>query len=182
MVATISTNVNIVGKKIDDLSRKMEDELGDLVEVVAMILAQASAQNVREQGGKFGRQWKSASKWIDAKKGYGYKLFDRQDQRIRSYSTSKLIANVAFFSPGEWSLTQHQEGFTIPASGEDVTLVGLKAPSALGLPAGKTSIKFKWNNASKVPQRQMWPTEAQAYRIAGDEVSKWVNLVANRIV
>lgn len=179
---TIEHNVNVVGRKIDDMGRKMEDEVADLVTVVSQILAEQSAQNVRQQGGKFGRQWTSPSKWIQAKKGYGYKLFDRQDTRIRAYGVSKLQANVAFFSPGDWTLTQHQEGFTIPASGEDVTLTGLKAPGALGLPAGKTSIRFNWKNDSKVPKRQIWPTEQQAYQIVGNEVSKWVTLVANRLV
>jgi hypothetical protein len=182
MPATITTNVNLVGQKIDDLPRKLEDELGDLVKIVTVILAQVSAQNVRQGGGKFGRPWLARSKWITAKKGAGYNLFEGQDRRIRAYGVSKLIGNVAFFSPGEWTLTQHQEGFTIPASGEDVTITNLKAPGALGLPVGQSSYRFKWRNDSKVPARQMWPTEPQAYQIAGQEVSKWVRFVADRMI
>jgi hypothetical protein len=177
----IEHNVNRVTAKLDRIPAQLDDELSHLVRDVLGYLNSQTKFNVTNQGGTFGQRWEAKSKWISAKKGAGAKTLAGMENYIRHNMTSKLSGRVAFYSPGDWTLTQHHRGFTLPASGREET-ISIRNPSALGLTPGTKAYKFVWRKDSKVPARQIWPTEKQAFDMAGRQLIGWLAIVNSKLV
>ena len=172
-MVTIRANI---GKAKLALERGMhlEGELSSLLSLLSESFQRQVRSNLEGQGREFG-EWKGASKWIVAKKGTS-KLFQGIQERVR-VRHSPTRSEVVFASPGNWSLTQHQDGFTVPPSGQLVTL-DLRAPHILGVKGNKFSFISK--RGSKVPGRRMWPTQTRARQRAIPLVDQWAKKLEAR--
>jgi hypothetical protein len=127
-------------------------------------------------------KWAHASKW---KKGTDHKVLEGAGKYVK-YSASKEGMNLYGETPGEWTLTQHHEGFLNEAEIEHdgrVT-IDIVNPGPLGLSAGTT--KFSWVpkglSPDKTPARQIWPTEEEAVSIITPVYSRWLQATVNRAV
>lgn len=151
---------------------KRTDDIGGAINSLLLLVLNTFREQVRQnletQGDAFGK-WQPASKWTVAKKGSS-KLFAGKQENIRIRNAPGR-GEVVFVSPGNWTLTQHQEGFTVPPTGELVTL-DLKNPGAVGAKSSKFS--FISRRPSVVPARRMWPTEKKAVATAEPLITRWV--------
>lgn len=181
MAVTFRHNIHGAVARIDGMPQKLEDELNNLVLDVLFNLGSAAQINLRSQGAHFGERWVHNSKWIDAKKGRGHRPLHTLAPLIRPTMTSKMRGRVAFHSPGNWTLTQHHQGFTKEAHGREVE-INIVDPSPLGLSRGTDKFKFLWKNDSKTPARRIWPTEQQANNIAGSLLLRWAIAVNDKLV
>lgn len=115
--------------------------------------------------------WAPPSKWILAKKNARAALAG-QSKNVRFQAfPDKLV--VFFSSPKQWTLTQHNDGFTVQPDGSRVT-IPLQNPSALSLPGSAKTFSFISRKPSVVPARRSWPTEAEALAKINVPVSLWI--------
>lgn len=163
-------------KRALERALNMHGALSSLLALVAADFQQEVQKNLNTQGGVYGR-WVPASKWIVAKEGRS-KLFPDAAERIRVQATPSRAA-VVFDAPGNYTLTQHQDGFTIPPTGTRITL-DLKQPSALGITRSKFS--FVSTRPSRVPPRRMWPTDQAAKKTAEPLVVQWAKRLEQELV
>lgn len=130
--------------------------LARLMRQYGQLMVRMVKENIRTQGDTFGSKWRPASKWIVAKKARHSVLLEAiPNVKFQAYSGS---VRVFFASPGEWSLTQHHQGFTVPPSGHRETFA-LRRPSVLGKKTNTFS--FISRKPSVVPARRIWPTDTQ---------------------
>jgi hypothetical protein len=149
----------------------MKGAISSLLALVAANFQQEVQKNANEQGSQYGR-WVPASKWIIAKEGRS-KLFPDVAERIRVRANPER-AEVVFQGLEDWTLTQHEKGFTTPPSGTIVTL-DLKQPAALGW--NKSKFSFFSRNPSRVPARKFWPTDEKAKKTAQPLIAQWAKQV-----
>jgi hypothetical protein len=141
--------------------------LSSLLSQVAANFQREVQTNIEGQGSEYGK-WREGSKWFFAKKGLS-RMFEGQENNVRVRNAPGR-SEVVFQSPGDWTLTLHQHGFTEPPSGAIVDL-DLKMPGILGIARSKFS--FVSLRASTVPPRRMWPEDSQATRTATPLVEQW---------
>lgn len=125
--------------------------------------------------------WDPVSKWIRAKKNSRKPLVG-----VWRYVKNKSITGVGggklyllFESPGDWTLTQHHDGFVNKPTGNRVT-IPIVNPRPLGLKAGTKSFSFIDRRGSVVPARKAWPSEDEALKIIIPEITPWFRDVVNR--
>jgi len=150
-----------------DKAMNLSGALSSLLSLVIKGFQDQVKKNLRDQGSEYGK-WEPASKWITAKKGTS-KLFEGADQYVRVRNAPGR-SEVVFDSPGNWTLTEHQSGFTVPPTGRIVVL-DLKAPAVIG--ATGSRFAFISRRPSKVPARRMWPTDNKAKETAEPLVIRW---------
>ena len=126
---------------------------------------------VRRMDSRDGGAWKPPSKWIMAKKNVNQVLAG-QSRRVNFQSLQDKLV-IFFASPGQWTLTQHHDGFTVPPTGDRVT-IQLSNPSALALPSSAKAFSFISRRPSVVPARKAWPSEAEALAKVNPAVSIWL--------
>ena len=128
---------------------------------------------IRSQGVRLRSRWAPASKWIRAKKGRDQVLLEAIPH-IHYRTTRNNLLQVFFRSPGNWTLTQHQQGFTIPADRAYHTIF-LRRPEALS--TNQPKFRFRWNKASVVPPRKIWPNPNEQWREARPLLEAWLRRV-----
>lgn len=170
---------------LDNLQRSlakfnMQQELPSLLQR----LADAWVKNVKDRittqdGGK----WKSASKWIYAKKGTQKAL-----QGAERYVVSKVTRTgiqIGSDAPG-FTLDQHDKGFRNKLIGPNDRIEGravilrLARASALGLPSGKSEFHFVPQKPGQTPARKIWPTQEEAEAIGMPIASRWLKEALTR--
>lgn len=114
-------------------------------------------------------RWAPASKWVLAKKNTSKAL---QGEGIRM-QWNGMGPKMKVFSRAKYQMDDHHQGFTVPPSGQRVT-IQLKNPSALGLPANAKAFSFLSKRGSDVPARKIWPTEAEVIGIVHPKVEPWI--------
>jgi hypothetical protein len=140
----------------------------------------AVQDNISTQGATFGDRWAVPSKWIKAKTGLGTVMLKLR-KHIKSQVTGEgLHGSVAFEGPGDYTLTQHGQGFVVPATGRQTTLQ-FRKPAFLGLrnagdskPYKSREFKFINRRDSKVPARTVWPSDAQLWAYGQPLLAKWM--------
>ena len=156
-------------KALASLQRAMNLD-GVLSSLLALVIAGLQGQvksNMQEQGGEFGK-WAPASKWIVAKKGSS-KLFAGMESHVRVRNAPGR-SEVVFDSPGEWTLTQHQQGFTKEPTN---TLVSIDVVNPAAVGRSKSPVVFWSRRPTVVPPRRMWPTAEIAKSKAEPLVEQW---------
>lgn len=125
--------------------------------------------------------WKALSKWTVAQTGRRKALVT-----LRKYIVAKKAkgrstkASVVFNSPGNFTLTQHHDGYDDPALGT-VVKIALKKPGALGLPRKQTHKSFLDKKSRKVPARPVWPEGVRLFKMLRVETRKWARQMDRRI-
>lgn len=160
---TIEHNVEQAASKLEQIGKQLNANLDAVVYDIVTKYTEEVRRNIETQGRRFGSPWEPPSKWIAAKKGEGHKILEGAD-RFLTVLGGGLESRVAFISPGPWTLTQHHDGFVVPADGQEYT-IRLVNPFALGLEAGHANFKFAWKKNSVVPPRKIWPTENEVVQM-----------------
>jgi hypothetical protein len=83
-----------------------------------------------------------------------------------------------FRSPGNWTLTQHHDGFEEPGTNKPVKIT-LKRPGLVGL-KGKTETFIK-DKGVEVPRRPVWPEGRQLATINRQELARWRRWFLGRV-
>lgn len=165
---TIVANTKSASRYINGLERRIDRALPGLWRQLAVPLkADVKTRLSTADGGR----WAKPSRWIKAKKN-ARKVLTGLTSRIKSRYTPTTLS-VYFESPGDWTLTQHHDGFTKPAEGRHV-LIPIKNPRPLGLSRGTKWFSFFHRKASVVPARKVWPSEAEAEAIIVPVASAWI--------
>jgi hypothetical protein len=173
-VLTIVVNNKSASRYIQGLPRRIERALPALWRSLATPLkANVRTRLATADGGR----WAKPSRWIKAKKN-SRKVLNGLGQRIRSRYTQQAL-NIYFESPGDWTLTQHHDGFTVPPEGRHV-LIPIKNPRPLGLSSGTKWFTFFHGKPSVVPARKVWPSEVEAEAIVVPIASAWITKVLQR--
>lgn len=131
----------------------------------------ASRRAITTQGGG---TWAPLSNWTKAQTGRRKPLVTlRKFIGVKRANSAATKSATVFRSPGAFTLTQHHEGFTEPASGT-VVKIALRRPTALGKKlAGKVNITFKDNREKSVPARPVWPRGRKLRKMVTVEVRRW---------
>lgn len=140
-----------------------------LLNDVARAGVKTSRDNIRTQGhGK----WPPLSKWTRAQTGRRKALI-AQIPRITAILANRaaITSAVVFRSPGDWTLTQHHNGFTEPPT-KKIVKIELKNPGLIGLKKAK-DIYFVDNEPTVVPRRPIWPEGQQLRRLMNTAINKW---------
>lgn len=127
-------------------------------------------RNITTQGGG---TWAPMSKWTKAQTGRRKLLVTlRKFVGVKKATPRAKSAAVVFRSPGDFTLTQHHDGFTDHAKG-GVVRIALKRPGALGLPSKVATKAFVDKNDRNVPARPVWPSQRQIASLIRRETAKW---------
>lgn len=132
---------------------------------------------ISEDGGS----WESVSKWVRAKKN-ARKALSGTWKRVKTRTITGVGGGKLFLffeSPGDWTLTQHHDGFVNQPTGRRVN-IPIVNPRPLNLKAGTSSFSFVDRNSSKVPTRKIWPSENEAIGIIQPKVAPWFVDIINR--
>ena len=165
---TVVANTTSASRYINGLPRRIDRALPGLWRSLAIpFKADVKQRLATEDGGR----WAKPSKWIKAKKN-SRKVLNGLQSRIRSKYTQQAL-NIYFDSPGEWTLTQHHDGFTKLPELRNVT-IPIKNPRPLGLSRGSKWFRFFHGKPSVVPARKVWPSEAEAVAIVTPVASAWI--------
>lgn len=142
-----------------------------LLNNLAKASSRATKGNIRTQGHG---TWAKLSKWTRARTGRR-KALSGQEKNVRPKlsRTKAMRSAVIFRSPGNWTLTQHHDGFTEQPTNKVIKVL-LKKPGIIGL-KGKKEIFFKDDKVTKVPARKIWPEGAQLDRIIASTLIEWVS-------
>lgn len=125
--------------------------------------------------------WKKLSKWTVAQTGRRKALVTlRKFIVVKKAKGRATSASVVFNSPGDFTLTQHHDGYADPALGT-VVKIELKRPGALGLPRKQTSKSFVDKRNRQVPARPVWPEGARLFKMLRVETRKWARQVDRRV-
>jgi hypothetical protein len=171
---TLTVNTTSASRYINGMERRIDRALPGLWRQLAMPLkADVRTRLSTADGGR----WAKPSKWIRAKKN-ARKALTGLGSRIRSRYTQRSLS-IYFESPGDWTLTQHHDGFTkLPTLG-NVT-IRIKNPRPLGLSRGTKWFRFFNSRPSVVPARKVWPSEVEAEAIVTPIASQWIAKVLQR--
>lgn len=127
-------------------------------------------RNITTQGK--GR-WAPLSKWTRAQTGRRKALITLRPFIVAKKATARgLRASVVFKSPGNFTLTQHHDGFKDPAVGR-VVKIDLKRPGALGLTPKHSSKSFVDKRGRNVPARKVWPSQKALLAMIRVEAARW---------
>lgn len=138
-------------------------------------------------------RWPLASKWVRAKKGTDKALFNAERYVKVKVVTGKV--SVYGQTGQDWTLTQHDQGFTNELIGKDDKTDGgkvvltIRDPSALGqgllnLKRGKVqSSKFEFTprRAGITPRRKIWSTDAEVKSRVDPMSSRWARKVISEV-
>jgi hypothetical protein len=136
-------------------------------------LAREGRDQTRKNITAQGPGWAPLSKWTVARTGKKKALLSARPKVgvVRANPAGTRSATV-FRSPGDWTLTQHHDGFREgPASGP--MKIPLKRPKALGLPPKTPFIILPKRGEVKVPARPVWPEGAQLRRLMSRNLRIW---------
>jgi len=122
--------------------------------------------------------WAPPSKWILAKKNARSALAG-QSRNVRFQTFPDKVV-IFFTSPGQWTLSQHHDGFTVQPDGSRVT-IPLQNPAPLSLPSSAKTFSFISRRPSVVPARKAWPTEAEAVAKIQTPISLWIRKVVGSV-
>jgi hypothetical protein len=165
---SITVNTISATRYLNGLPRRIDRALPGLWRQLATPLK----QDVRTRlSSADGGRWAKPSKWIKAKKN-SRKVLNGLGSRIRSRYTQRALS-IYFDSPGEWTLTQHHDGFTKLPELRNVT-IPIKNPRPLGLSRGTKWFRFYHGKPSVTPARKVWPTEVEAEVIVAPIASRWI--------
>jgi len=159
---------------LSGLSRDVEQALPSALRDVSIALR----ENVRRRiVTNDGGTWRPVSKWIRAKKNARKPLAGMQN-RVKSRVFGSRRAEVFFESPGEWTLTQHHEGFNQPQVGPEdeylkpFVVLNIVNPRPLSLP-GPGRFAFVPRRQWATPARRIWTSETEAVAIAVPLIERW---------
>lgn len=161
---------------LNGLSRDVEQALPSVLRDVSTALRENVRRRIVTQDGA---TWKPVSKWIRAKKNARKPLAGMQN-RVKSRVLGSRRAEVFFESPGNWTLTQHHDGFPQPQVGPEDAYVNPRVvldivnPRPLGLNASGKFAFVPWRQWS-TPARRIWTSETEAVAIAEPLVARWAN-------
>jgi hypothetical protein len=168
MVTITIRNEKQVRAALKGIDKALNAERPALFQTLGRILQDDVRDRMDSRGGG---SWAPPSKWILAKKNARVALAG-QSRRVRFQTfPDKLV--VFFDSPKDWTLTQHNDGFTVQPDGSRVT-IPLQNPAALGLSGSAKTFSFISRKPSVVPARRSWPTEAEALSKINAPISMWV--------
>ena len=168
MVSVTIRNERAVRAALKGIDKALIAERPALFQTLGRLLQDDVRQRMDSRGGG---SWAPPSKWILAKKNARSALAG-QSSRVRFQVFPDKLA-IFFASPGQWTLTQHNDGFTVQPDGSRVT-IPLQNPSALSLPGSAKTFSFLSRRASVVPPRRSWPTEAEALAKIQAPLSVWI--------
>lgn len=125
--------------------------------------------------------WEKLSKWTVAQTGRRKALITLRKHIIAVKAKGRgRSASVVFRSPGNFTLSQHHDGYKDPARGS-VVKIDLIRPQALGLPA-KTKVKaFVDKRSRNVPARRVWPEGRKLFLMLRRETRRWAREMDRRI-
>lgn len=127
----------------------------------------ATRKNIRSQGN--GR-WPPLSPWTRAQTGRRKALVTAIPMiKAKKANREGTRSAVIFRSPGDWTLTQHHDGFKEPGTNKPVK-IQLKRPGIVGL---KKKVIFLADKGTTVPPRPVWPEGRQLATINRQELVKW---------
>lgn len=120
----------------------------------------------------FGK-WPKLSPWTRAQTGRR-KVFAGMARKVRTRIAKgqSLFAATFFRSPGNWTLTQHHDGFREPAPNKTIKIT-LKNPGLIGL-KGKKEIFFKATKETQVPARPVWMEGNPLKKMLRSQTIKWL--------
>lgn len=135
-------------------------------------------RNITTQGGG---TWAPLSKWTIAQTGRKKALITLRKFIVAVKAKGRgRTAKVVFQSPGNFTLSQHHDGYTDPAEG-GIVKIALKKPGALKLPA-KTKVKgFVDKRSRKVPARPVWPEGRKLFLMLQRETRIWAREMERRL-
>jgi hypothetical protein len=171
---TLTVNTTSASRYINGMERRIDRALPGLWRQLAIPLKSDVRTRLSTADG--GR-WAKPSRWIRAKKN-ARKALTGLGSRIRSRYTQQALS-IYFDSPGDWTLTQHHDGFTKLPELRQVT-IRIKNPRPLGLSSGTKWFRFFHGRPSVVPARKVWPSEQEAVAIVTSIASAWIAKVLQR--
>lgn len=148
-----------------------------------MLLEGARALQLNVQNRiKEGVGWQGPSKWLRAKKNAN-KALEGAERFVKMRVFSNR-AEVYGQTDGEWTLTEHHEGFANKIEGVkdrrdgERIVIDIVNPSALRL---KRSGEFSWKprHAGETPPRKIWPDAAEVSALTTPIASRWLRKVIN---
>ncbi len=133
--------------------------------------------NITTQGGG---KWAPLSKWTVAQTGRRKALITLRKFVVAVKAKGKAsTASVVFRSPGDFTLTQHHDGYTDrPVAG--IVKIALKRPGVLNLPKTATSKSFRDRRSRDVPARPVWPEGRKLFRMLQKETRIWARQMEAR--
>lgn len=146
-------------RRLDASIRKMNGMLrgglGPAYSEIGRTMRNYVRATITSQGRK--RPYAPLSWWTKQRTGRRKALITLK-KRIKHKSSSKS-AKVFFNAGGlNFTITQHHKGFTSPAVSNKLMVI----PN----PSGTVFKAFKSRKASKIPAREVWPTDRETKRIA----------------
>lgn len=177
---TIIVNDQAARELLDGLDKQFDLNLMKFMDSFMRVVRDKVRDNIESEGETFGEKWEESSKWVKAKTGQ-FKVLHGQGQYVQ-YSARANYGSVFFASPGQYTLTQHEAGFTTPPSNSRVDL-DLKAPYFLSAKPGSqgsyrsSKFSFMSKRASVTPARKQWPTEDEAWAYGRPYIERWLTSV-----
>jgi hypothetical protein len=169
----ITTNANLVGDQITQLSKR----LGTTAPVMLLEVGQALTGDIKERiTSHDGGRWAAASKWLRAKKGTDNVLSGIE--KFLKSNVNGTTLQVYAETDGEWTFTQHDEGFANVEDHFDGTVVEIDIvdPGPLGLSATPSG-KFAWQprkGPGSTPARKIWSTQEEVQATVSPIASRWI--------
>lgn len=174
----IKTNVEAVVETLDQLSKRLKSQLPALLEQLGVALREDVKQRIKS--GDDGT-WHQPSKWTMAKKGVVKSLVGAENYVFYRVTSGKLT--IFAKTPGEWTLTQHEQGFQNKLAREDEKVgehvrLRIVNPAPLGLKK-PGDFYFVPKRAGVTPPRKIWTTPERALKIATPIAFRWLKKVAS---
>lgn len=177
---TITTNATEVAGKLDRLNREIKLQLPALYRQLGPRLVKDVQDRIRSQDdGK----WATMSKWTKAQRNPSRLLEDTE-----KYIKWKMVGNTAMAvygdMPGDWTFSQHQEGFENKEDKRegDRVVIDVLNPGPLGLGAVPDG-KFSWvpkRGAGRTPARKIWTSDEEARVIILPIGARWLEALVKR--
>lgn len=170
---TIRTNVEAVSDTLDTIARKLREQLPLLLDKAGYAIVKDVQERI--QSADHG-SWRQPSKWTMAKKGVTKALVGAENFVFWRVTGMKLT--VFSKTPGQWTLTQHEQGFENKLAeesekvGERVRL-NIVNPAPLGL-RKPGEFMFVPKRAGVTPARKIWTTPSEAVKLVEPVAFRWL--------
>lgn len=178
---TVKTNAPFVAAQFKELGEAIRSQQTVVFKQIGpKIVADVQTRIKTQDNGS----WAHMSKWVAAKKNPQRVL--EGAERFVKYRIVGGELQVYGETDGEWTLTQHHEGFENKEDHkeDDRIVIDIVNPGPLGLTTVPNG-KFSWvpkDAAHRTPARKIWPSEAEVDKITLPIASRWLQKLVTDIL
>lgn len=177
----IITNAPVVGKKFDELVQAINFQRENLFQQLGIELTDDVKRRIASQDNG---NWETLSKWSLSRRPAEQPL--QGIDKFVKYRASQDGLTIYGDTGSDWTLSQHDQGFTNDTSHDKRTSEGkieisIVNPGPLGL--GSNATTFAWSptgNVGKTPARKIWATSDEASKITYTVASRWLEAIVKQ--